>query len=40
MVIVAGSANAWIRDRLINNCRGLYDRITSAIKLAPFTLGE
>ncbi len=40
MVIVCGSANSWILDKLINNHGGLYNRITYEIKLEPFTLGE
>ena len=40
MLIVCGSATAWMTDKLINNHGGLYNRITSEIKLSPFTLGE
>ena len=40
MVIVSGSANSWITDRLINNHSGLYGRVTYEIKLEPFTLRE
>ncbi len=40
MVIVCGSANSWIQDRLINNHGGLYGRLTYEIKLSPFTLHE
>ena len=40
MVIVCGSANSWIMDKLINNHGGLYGRITREIKLEPFTLSE
>lgn len=40
MVIVCGSANSWIQDKLINNHGGLYNRVTYEIKLSPFTLGE
>lgn len=40
MVIVCGSANSWILDKLINNHGGLYNRVTYEIKLAPFTLKE
>ena len=40
MVIVCGSANSWMQDRLINNHGGLYGRVTYEIKLSPFTLGE
>lgn len=40
MLIVCGSANSWILDKLINAHGGLYDRVTHEIKLAPFTLSE
>ena len=40
MLVICGSANSWILDRLINNHGGLYNRVTYEIKLAPFTLHE
>lgn len=40
MLIACGSSTSWINDRLINNHCGLYGRLTSEIKLNPFTLGE
>lgn len=40
MLIACGSSTSWINDRLINNHGGLYGRLTSEIKLNPFTLGE
>lgn len=40
MVVVCGSANSWILDKLINNHGGLYGRVTYEIKLLPFTLKE
>lgn len=40
MVVVCGSANSWVLDKLINNHGGLYGRLTHEIKLAPFTLRE
>lgn len=40
MVIVCGSANSWIQDKLINNHGGLYNRVTREMKLSPFTLSE
>ena len=40
MIVVCGSANSWILDKLINNHGGLYNRITYEIKLEPFTLNE
>lgn len=40
MVVVCGSANSWILDKLINNHGGLYNRVTYEIKLNPFALNE
>ena len=40
MVVICGSANSWILDKLINNHGGLYNRVTYEIKLQPFTLNE
>ena len=40
MVIVCGSANSWVQDRLLNNHGGLYGRVTYEVKLSPFTLRE
>ena len=40
MVIISGSANSWMEDKLINNHGGLYGRVTHEIKLSPFTLKE
>ncbi|MCR5219787.1 MAG: ATP-binding protein [bacterium] len=40
MVIVCGSANSWVLDKLINNHGGLYNRVTYEIKLAAFSLRE
>lgn len=40
MVIVCGSANSWVLDKLVNNHGGLYGRVTYEIKLSPFTLRE
>lgn len=40
MVIVCGSANSWIQDKLINNHGGLYNRVTYEMKLSPFNLCE
>lgn len=40
MLIVCGSATAWISDHLLHNKGGLYDRKTREIKLHPFTLQE
>lgn len=40
MVIVCGSANSWIQDKLLNNHGGLYNRVTYEMKLSPFNLHE
>lgn len=40
MLIVCGSATAWISDKLLHNKGGLYNRRTREIKLHPFTLKE
>ena len=40
MLVVCGSATSWMTDKLINNYGGLYGRLTSRIKLDPFTLNE
>ena len=40
MLVVCGSANSWILNRLVNNHGGLYGRLTYQMKLSPFSLGE
>lgn len=40
MLVVCGSANFWIQNKLINNHGGLYNRVTCEIKLSPFNLHE
>lgn len=40
MLIVCGSATAWMEDNLINTKGGLYNRLNHEIKLSPFTLSE
>lgn len=40
LLIVCGSANSWIINKLINNHGGLYNRVTYEINLAPFTIQE
>ncbi len=40
LLIVCGSAASWMLNKLINNRRGLHNRVTKKIKLAPFTLRE
>ncbi len=40
IVIVCGSAAAWMLKKIIYNKGGLYGRLTAEIHLKPFTLGE
>ena len=40
MLIVCGSATAWISNHLLHNKGGLYGRKTCQIKLHPFSLNE
>lgn len=40
MLIICGSANAWMTKRMLNSYGGLYDRITEEIELFPFNLKE
>ena len=40
ILIICGSASWWIIDKIINNKRGLYNRVTNRIKIEPFTLKE
>ena len=35
MVIVCGSANSWIQDKLINNHGGLYNRLFASVFVNP-----
>ena len=40
VLIVCGSATSWMMNKLLNNKRGLHNRITQRIPLRPFTLLE
>lgn len=40
IVIICGSAAAWMIQNIINNKGGLHNRITSKIRLLPFSLHE
>lgn len=40
LLIVCGSAASWMLDNVINQNGGLYGRVTSDLKLSPFTLAE
>jgi len=40
ILVICGSAASWIIKKVINNRGGLHNRITTHLKLAPFTLKE
>lgn len=40
VVVICGSAAAWMIQKVINNKGGLYNRVTRKIRLMPFTVGE
>ena len=40
VLVVCGSANAWIQKKLLRSKGGLYNRLTQRMKLEPFTLHE
>jgi AAA+ ATPase superfamily predicted ATPase len=40
LLIVCGSASAWIIKNIVNNTGGLHNRVTRQIYLRPFTLKE
>lgn len=40
ILVVCGSAAAWMINKLINNRGGLHNRVTHRIRLQPFTLQE
>lgn len=40
VVIICGSAAAWMIKKVINNRGGLHNRVTRKIRLLPFTIGE
>ena len=40
ILVICGSAASWIIKKVINNRGGLHNRITTHLKLAPFTLNE
>jgi DNA-binding PadR family transcriptional regulator len=40
VLIATGSSSSWIKNKLINNTKGLHNRITSYIHLQAFTLRE
>lgn len=40
VVVLCGSAAAWMIQKVINNRGGLYNRVTSKIRLLPFSIHE
>ncbi len=40
VVVICGSAAAWMIQKVINNRGGLHNRVTQRIRLLPFTLSE
>lgn len=40
VLIVCGSATAWIQKKILNNYGGLHNRVTLKMCIHPFTLGE
>lgn len=40
VVIICGSAAAWMLQKVINNRGGLHNRVTKKIRLLPFIVGE
>ena len=39
-VVICGSAASWMIEKILNDRGGLHNRVTQAIRLLPFTLGE
>ncbi|HMI60296.1 MAG TPA: ATP-binding protein [Puia sp.] len=40
VVVICGSAAAWMIQKIINNKGGLHNRVTRRIRLLPFSIGE
>lgn len=40
VVVICGSAAAWMIKKVLNNRGGLHNRVTRRIRLLPFTVGE
>lgn len=40
VIIICGSAAAWMIKKVVNNRGGLHNRVTRKIRLLPFTVGE
>jgi uncharacterized protein len=39
-LVICGSSASWIIEKIINNKKGLYNRVTEKMRLTPFTLSE
>ncbi len=39
-LVICGSSASWIIEKVINNTKGLYNRVTQKIRLPPFSLTE
>lgn len=39
-LIICGSSSGWILKNIVNNKKGLYNRVTKSIRLEPFNLNE
>ena len=40
VLIVCGSATAWVQRKILSNYGGLHNRVTRKLRVQPFTLGE
>lgn len=40
VVVICGSAAAWMIKKVVNNRGGLHNRVTQKIRMLPFTVGE
>ena len=40
VLIICGSATAWVQKKILNNYGGLHNRVTMKMRIMPFTLGE
>ena len=39
-LVICGSSASWIIEKIINNKKGLYRRVTEKMRLTPFVLAE
>ena len=40
VLIICGSATAWVQKKILNNYGGLHNRVTMKMRLLPFSLAE